>query len=361
MSPPDDDPGSHAGTGEDADETLARAARAGVHRLDIPTPFLVGRVNLYLIRDEPLTLVDTGPNSGTSLDMLEQALAEHGVTIEDIELLVLTHQHMDHVGLLEIIARRSKAEVAALAPLAPWLAAHPNSAAADDAYAQTVMRAHGVPQELITVLGAVAAAFRAYGSRGEVTRPLREGDLLELRDRTLQVLHRPGHSPSDTVLFDEKRGILLAGDHLIAHISSNPLITRPLAAVQAHPADEQPSYASTTRPRPLIDYIASMRATSELPLGLVLPGHGDPITDHRALIAERLRLHERRARKILRIITGAPRSAYEIAEQMWGNVAVTQAFLTLSEVLGHLDILLAEDAAAELEPGEDGVVRFRSR
>jgi glyoxylase-like metal-dependent hydrolase (beta-lactamase superfamily II) len=131
--------------------------------------------------------------------------------------------------------------------------------------------------------------------------------------------------------------------------------------VQAHPADEQPSYASTTRPRPLIDYIASMRATSELPLGLVLPGHGDPITDHRALIAERLRLHERRARKILRIITGAPCSAYEIAEQMWGNVAVTQAFLTLSEVLGHLDILLAEDAAAELEPGEDGVVRFRSR
>ena len=41
----------------------------------MPTPFLVGRVNCYLIEDEPLTLVDTGPNSGKSLDELERALA----------------------------------------------------------------------------------------------------------------------------------------------------------------------------------------------------------------------------------------------------------------------------------------------
>ena len=56
-------------------EALAPAARAGIHALPIPTPFLVGRVNCYLIEDEPLTLVDTGPNSGTSLDVLERALA----------------------------------------------------------------------------------------------------------------------------------------------------------------------------------------------------------------------------------------------------------------------------------------------
>ena len=52
------------------DASLALAARAGIHRLAIPTPFAVGRVNCYLIEDEPLTLVDTGPNSGKSLDEL---------------------------------------------------------------------------------------------------------------------------------------------------------------------------------------------------------------------------------------------------------------------------------------------------
>ena len=95
---------------------LALAADAGIHLLSLPTPFLVGRVNLYLVQDEPLTLFDTGPNSGTTLDELEQALAGHGHAIEDLELIVLTHQHIDHVGLLEILSRRSGAEVAAFAP-----------------------------------------------------------------------------------------------------------------------------------------------------------------------------------------------------------------------------------------------------
>jgi len=84
-----------------AEEALALAARAGIHRLAVPTPFLVGRVNCYLIEDEPLTLVDTGPNSGIALDQLETALREHGRAIEDLELIVITHQHMDHLGLLE--------------------------------------------------------------------------------------------------------------------------------------------------------------------------------------------------------------------------------------------------------------------
>ena len=51
-------------------DPFAAAAAAGIHRLAIPTPFAVGRVNVYLIEDEPLTLVDAGPNSGTSFDEL---------------------------------------------------------------------------------------------------------------------------------------------------------------------------------------------------------------------------------------------------------------------------------------------------
>ena len=104
-----------------AADSLALAARAGIHRLPVPTPFLVGRINCYLIEDDPLTLVDTGPNSGKSLDDLERMLAEHGRVIEDLELIVITHQHMDHLGLLDILVRRSGAEVAALDLLGPYL------------------------------------------------------------------------------------------------------------------------------------------------------------------------------------------------------------------------------------------------
>ena len=55
------------------DDAFAPARAAGIQRLAIPTPFAVGRVNVYLIEDEPLTLVDSGPNSGISLDELDEA------------------------------------------------------------------------------------------------------------------------------------------------------------------------------------------------------------------------------------------------------------------------------------------------
>jgi glyoxylase-like metal-dependent hydrolase (beta-lactamase superfamily II) len=339
-------PGTH-------DDSLDRAARAGIHRLSIPTPFAVGRVNCYLIEDEPLTLIDTGPNSGKSLDELERALAGHGRRIEDLELIVITHQHMDHLGLVDILARRSEARVAALDLLAPYLADFRSSAKADDEFAHTMMRRHGIPADMAAVLGAVGAAFRAFGSGAQVTTELRDGDDLKLRDRTFRVLHRPGHSPSDTVFWDEERAMLIAGDHLLAHISSNPLIARPIdGSAWAAGADGGPP----PRPKALLDYLDSLAATRDMPVDMVLSGHGEPVTDHVALIDERLRLHRRRAEKIARLLEPGPLTAYEVALRMWGNVALTQAYLTLSEVLGHLDLLAREGTVRERE--RDGTAVF---
>src|SRR5438477_12833514 len=101
-----------------------------------------------------------------------------------------------------------------------------------------------------------------------------------------------------------------------------------------------------------------MRRTRELPAEVVLSGHGDAITDHRALIDERLAKHRHRAEKIRGLITPRPLSAYEIAQELWGNVAVTQAFLTLSEVVGHVDLLIADGRVREAS--DDGLIRFEA-
>ena len=217
--------------------------------------------------------------------------------------------------------------------LAPYLAGYGEQADADDSFAEGLMLRHGIPPEVVTALRAVSAGFRGWGAAVEVTRPLADGAQLRLRDRTLKVLHRPGHSPSDTVFHDEARSMLLAADHLIKHISSNPLLARPLGA--------EADFAGP-RPQALVTYIDSLAKTRAMDLSLVLPGHGPPIDDHAALIDERMRLHKRRAEKIRRLIEAQPRTAHEIAHELWGNVAVTQAYLTLSEVLGHVDLLLGD-------------------
>jgi glyoxylase-like metal-dependent hydrolase (beta-lactamase superfamily II) len=322
----------------------------GIACLPIPTPFAVGRVNCYLIDDDPLTLVDTGPNSGKALDALETALAGHGRRIEDLERIVITHQHIDHLGLVDILARRSGAEVCTLDLLAPVIEDYGADAERNDELAEALMLRHGIPRDVVTALRSVSRSFRAWGGSTQVTRRLRDGERLEFRDRTLEVLHRPGHSPSDTVFWDAERAVLLAGDHLIKHISSNPLISRPLGGKSGEPGGG--------RPRALMTYMASLRATRAMPAGLVLAGHGEPIDDHAALIDERFAMHERRARKIAGLLAERPRSAYEIAQALWGNVAVTQAYLTLSEALGHVDMLVDRGEAREAEVG--GIVRYEA-
>ena len=317
----------------------------GVHTLAIPTPFRVGRVNCYLIDDDPLTLVDVGPNSAQSLVALEQALAQHGRRLEELERIVITHQHADHLGLAGIVAARSGAEVCALDVLVPVVEDFKRYSDANDTLAQALMLRHGIAGDVVTALGEMSRAYRGWGGSTRVTHVLHHDGTLEFANRTLQVLHRPGHSPSDTVFFDPQRRLLLAGDHLIGHISSNPLISLPLDG-----------RAGPERPKPLLTYIESLKLTREMPVETVLPGHGIEFTGHAQLIDERFQMHERRARKFYELIAERPRSAHDLAQAVWGNVAVTQAFLTLSEVLGHLDLLMERGEVAEVE--DEGVVQF---
>ena len=325
-------------------EVWERINEAGISLMRIPTPFAVGRVNCWLIEDEPLTLVDTGPNSGTSLDEVERQLDALGHSVEDLERIFVSHQHIDHLGLVRVLARRSGAEVVAIEPLVPYLENYSGGAEADDAFAADLMLRNGIHEQVVIALRAVSAGFRGYGAGAEVDRVVNDGGRLEFAGRSFEVQHRPGHSPTDTLLWDESSGILIGADHLIGHISSNPLLSR------------YGTVEEGKRPQALLTYMASLRRTRELPAEVILPGHGEPVTGHAELIDSRFAMHERRAEKLHGLISEEPMTAHELARSLWGDVAVTQAFLTLSEVLGHIDLLIEAGRASELDDGE--VIRF---
>jgi glyoxylase-like metal-dependent hydrolase (beta-lactamase superfamily II) len=147
------------------------------------------------------------------------------------------------------------------------------------------------------------------------------------------------------------RSAVIAGDHLLEKISSNPIAHVPIGA-----ADPAALAASPERPRTLITYADSMRRSAADDRGeLLLPGHGDPFTGAAALVEKRLAMHDRRAEKILAALTH-PRAAADIGRDLWRHVPVTQAYLVLSEVLGHLDLLEARGAVTTDE--RDGVVTY---
>ena len=296
----------------------------------LPTPFPVGPVNCWLLRGEPLTLVDAGPNTPEALLSLEEGLAGRGVRIEDIELLIFTHQHSDHVGLAATIRARAGCRVAGHELLADYVADVQRAMIAEEEWEEDLLHLHGASAERTEAFLEVARDRRRYGGAGAVLDvQLTDGDVLEAGGLRLRVASRPGHSPTDTVLVDDATGMALAGDHLIAHISSNPLVHRPPVG----PAD--PARRSSS----LVSYLDSLARTSEDDLSILHTGHGASITDYRPLIAERIRLHLRRADQVRAALADGPRSATELSLALWPDVPVNQTFLTLCEVLGALDLL----------------------
>jgi glyoxylase-like metal-dependent hydrolase (beta-lactamase superfamily II) len=311
----------------------------------VPTPFRIGPVNCYLVDAGSLTLVDVGPNDEASLAALERGVLDLGHRLEDVELLVLTHQHYDHAGLAHTIAERSGARVAAHRLLVPFLADLDAAMDAEDVYAAGLMQLHGVEDDVIAHLRANSARNRRWGHSVEVAVPLDDGAELRVGEVTLRAHHRPGHSPSDTILVDEQSRDAIVGDHLLARISSNPIVHRPLDG----PADIR------NRAPVLPTYLESMRRTAALDLRALLPGHGPVVTDHRALVARRIAEHEEREARIFAALD-RPSTARQLTFELWPNLGRDQVYLAVSEVLGHLDLLVEEGRVKAEE--DEGVVRF---
>ena len=309
----------------------------------LPTPFPVGPVNAWLLVGDPLTLVDSGPNTPEALAALEAGLAGHGLRIEDIELLILTHQHSDHVGLAATVHARSGCRVAGHELLAGYVADVEAALAAEAEWEERLLLFHGTPAERCEEFLAITRDRRRYGGAGAaLDLPLADGDVVEAGGLRLRVAFRPGHSPTDTLFVDDATGTALAGDHLIAHISSNPLVHRPPLG----PADP------ATRPSSVNAYLDSLARTADEDLTLLNTGHGASITDYRPLIAERIRLHHRRADQVHAALGDGVRSASELSRVLWPDVPPNQTFLTLCEVLGAFDLLEQEGRAVRSRRGE---------
>jgi glyoxylase-like metal-dependent hydrolase (beta-lactamase superfamily II) len=310
----------------------------------IPLPLAhVGSVNAWLLRGDPVTLIDTGPRDDRALAALEAGLRRYGLRVEDVELLLATHHHLDHVGLAATIQRRSGATVAVLDRTADYGARYAAEVEEDRRFAHALMRHHGVPEPLIEGAEEFWDYIRATTESFHADVRLADGDRVLAGGRSLRVVARPGHSTTDTLFVDDGDRIAFVGDHLLATISSNTEIC-------------PPQRARDGRARSRLRYLANLELTAGMPLVRLLTGHGAPVTEHARLVAARLDDHRRRCERILAILDGGPRPAFEVARAVWPPRTVTeQPLLVIWEVVGNLELLLAAGAVAERTGGDGSV------
>jgi glyoxylase-like metal-dependent hydrolase (beta-lactamase superfamily II) len=313
-----------------------------IQTIPLPLPH-IGSINSWLMTGEPVTLVDTGPRTDQALEALERGLRVCGMRLEDVELVLATHHHHDHVGLAATIKRRSGARIAALDGVAEYGAQYLERVQSDRLFARGLMSDHGVSPALFGPTEELWDYIAATAEPFETDLRLRDGDRIRAGGRDLDVVARPGHSATDTLLVDRAHRLAFVGDHLLAKISPNTEIYRA---------------GGGGRSRSRIGYLAGLKRTARAPLDRALPGHGPIIRGLGAVVDRELAQHRRRCRRILGILERGPADAFAIGRELWHErVVIAQPLLVVWEVLGHLDLLLSAGVAVERQDG-DGRWRY---
>jgi glyoxylase-like metal-dependent hydrolase (beta-lactamase superfamily II) len=317
--------------------------------IQIPLPLAyLGSVNAWLLKGDPLTLIDTGSANEETLVSLQDQLRDHGVSLEQIELVLLTHHHLDHSGLATAIKERSGAEIAAHRGTARWGLQFDGRAGAEQRFTRELMAGHGVPADVIDSSDDFFARIVAESRPFHTDRVLSDGDRITAGGRTLRVVFRPGHSSTDTLFVDEESEDAFVGDHLLANITS---------AVELMPTEP----TGDERRQGLLEYLGNLRKTQVMQLKRCYTGHGPTIEQHRALIDERMAFHADRLDRIRELVASGHQTAFEVARRLWSEeTAFSQPVLVTWEVLGHLDVLVNRGTVRE-HVGEGGRHSFSVR
>ncbi|WP_188206083.1 MBL fold metallo-hydrolase [Alkalibacillus aidingensis] len=305
-----------------------------IHQITMPTPFAVGDVHAYVVVGECVTLFDAGVNTEEAWNTLNQQLKEIGYQPVDIEQVVLTHHHPDHIGLLDRLDHVEHVLGHELIDL--WLKRDQSYFRSYIDFFNTMYDRWGVPTQYRNITKYLENVMR-FASNSALSQTIKEGDHIPGLEE-LVTIETPGHAQSHLSFYDQKTGNIIAGDHLIKHISSNPLL-------------EPPYKSNLERPKPLLAYRESMKKMLGYNINLIYPGHGEVFSGHHLLISERLEKQEKRAHKVLSFLEDQPLNPFEICKKLFPKHYENEFGLTMSETVGQLDYLEAVGEIKEIYEG----------
>lgn len=324
----------------------ARQVAPGIWQFVIPIPFPLRTVNIYaLVGPDGWVLVDTALGTPEARAAFDAALQDAHLALEDLQAIVLTHHHPDHVGLSGELQARTNVPVYM----------HPiDEAAVQIIWTNTMGRRfdmvstffaqHGLPQTDLWYTSEDPDKRQQVISvpPHEVFRLVEDNMHLTLAGERYRVLWVPGHSDGQISLLRESDGVYLAADHVLPRITPNIGL-----------------YSTQNRPNPLDDFIHSLRRVSTLPASLVLPGHGDPFPDLARRTQEIIDHHQERLQLILSLLAPRPQHAAAITAQLFQDRLKNDEArrMAVAEVLSHLEYLRYANQVTQ-QLANDGTIRY---
>ncbi len=323
-----------------------------LYRLPIPLPNnSLSSVNVYAaVSADGLRLIDSGWNAPEVYTALVDELRELGMQVSDIKEILLTHNHPDHIGLAERFAREAGAR----------LLLHRLDAASEAAYAedrqgmlaemQIWLQTNGMPrEERETLIGGMhRMAFRIPTYRPDTL--LEGGEVLAWHPFRFEVIWTPGHAAGLVCLYEPQAQVLISSDHVLERISPN-------IGLSARQSGD-----------PLEEYLRSLQLVRDVPVKLVLPGHGAPFSDLAGRVDALIAHHEQRLQEMVDALADEDdggQTAYGIASRLswrgsehgWQRLQPFDRLGALSETLAHLHYLTNQGQASRHV--QDGGIFYR--
>lgn len=294
-----------------------------IHKIVIPTPYVIGDVNAFLVKGEALSLFDAGPKTGEAYEALKWGIKAAGYDMSDIEQVVLTHHHPDHAGWVDAFPN---VNILGHEYVDHWMRKTPEFINYRDEFYRHHLKLQAVPEIYIDRMVQARHEIELFGTI-PLTHFIEDG--VEVPGHPgLKSIYTPGHAQSHLIFHDKKTNTVIGGDILLQNVASNPLV-------------EPPVNLSFERTKSLIQYQNSQLILKDLHVNMVYTGHGDNITNASELITMRLERDHMRAKHVYQLLD-SPKTVFEIAQLLYPAIFKSQLGLTLSKAIGYLDLLERE-------------------
>ncbi len=310
--------------------------------------FTPDSVNMYIIKTpEGLVSIDTGWDSPPAIVSMEKQLGEIGATFSDIKKVLVTHGHIDHMGIIPRLKETCGTKFYLPANEVDLIKTRftdvDNFLPMTDAFLKT----HGVPaEELIPPEIQLPVPTNFITTKPDVL--LYSGDEIKVGEYNLKVIGVPGHTPGHIAYYEPIKKFIFSGDMLLPTIATN-------AAFHVQLLDN-----------PLKLYMESLLTLKALDIDLVLPGHEYVFSKPRRRIEELIRNQEKKAEEIRRIFdNGQVKTAYEVSRFLakssrtgfsnWDKMLGWERRFAVLQSVAHLEAL---KCAGELRLEERGGIYY---
>lgn len=294
-----------------------------IHPISVPATSSLRTYNFYLVEnDNSLFLIDAGVNTEECWDAFGDVLQQNGFEIDDIDAIILTHNHSDHIGLVNRIRTVKNMPLYAHKDAVIRLKRDPQFMMQRAQFFECHYKEMGCGSEVNDLLERLKQSIERNKSQkieGDIKTLVAGEEIFGFR-----VIEVPGHAPDHIALFHEESGILFVGDHIIEHSPSNALVEL---------SKEGKRTAS------LIVYEQSLKKLLNMSVKVAYSGHGEVIHHPHKLTQKKLAIINKKATKIKNIVN-KPKTAAEVAKQMYQTRYEPLLPLVMSEVVGHLDRLV---------------------